>query len=229
MDPNPESMKLLMRLIVIGFAVSAALMCSGCGTFVGRQYPSLRPEKSLFYPYSATQADFYGIIVGGMTTVLGNEGRSEIPPRWMGFVMVPFSLLDLPISLTTDTVLLPLDLARRSAAARCEEIEKERASRTFYMTIGVETANAPGIILVDVSCMHHDRSQDVTQSWAEFRCVSTGCTFKVKEGELFGCADSPERYKLVSSYYYPTSVEKQKLPPDTQHTVGGDRKSAPQP
>jgi uncharacterized protein YceK len=216
-----------MRLILAVSAVSAALLCSGCGTVVGRQYPSLRPkETDSFYP--ATKCDLSFVVLGGKVIAWGNHGSSDVPPRSLGFVIVPLSLVDLPISLTTDTILLPLDLARWPAARRREEIEKERRSRVFEMAIGVQTTNAPGQILLDTSS-RHDPNPPESPPWATFRNASSGTILKVTWPESFGFPDSPDWYRLERVFYDRVWVEKLKQRPDVQQSVGGDGKPAPQP
>ena len=102
------------RLFIVPAAVAAIGMITGCGTIGGRQYPSLRAEAGSTY-YPATLLDTYMIQmgVGGLFSSEAERNTGEIPSRSYSLAMIPLSILDLPISLITDTVLLPADFARK--------------------------------------------------------------------------------------------------------------------
>ena len=102
------------RLFIVPAAVAAIGMITGCGTIGGRQYPSLRAEAGSTY-YPATQLDAYMIRMGSAGIFSSDTDRDtgHIPSRLHSLAMIPLSILDLPISLITDTVLLPADFARK--------------------------------------------------------------------------------------------------------------------
>ena len=102
------------RLFTVPAAIAAIGMITGCGTIGGRQYPSLRAEAGSTY-YPATLLDTYMIQmgVGGLFSSEADRNTGEIPSRPYSLAMIPLSILDLPISLITDTVLLPADFARK--------------------------------------------------------------------------------------------------------------------
>lgn len=183
------------------------VIAAGCGTIAGRQYPSLRAESSSPY-YPATRIDGYIIMMGTAGLTINDSRTGEIPSRAHGLVMIPLGILDLPISLVTDTVLFPLDLARWP-------MEKERLSRVFDMAIGVQTTNVPGLILLDTSGRHGPNPSELPP-WATFRNVSSGRIVKVVWPEAFGCADRPDKYRLDCVFCDGVRVEKLKQRPDIQ-------------
>ena len=170
-------------------------VAAGCGTIAGRHYPSLRSEPPTSY-YPATAVDAYFVVMGTASLFSSPSDRDggHIPPPAWGVMMIPFGILDLPISLITDTILLPLDLVRVPA-------ERDRQSRTFRMDIGVKTTNAPALILLDTSVTrwyksHHKESMEPL--WATFRCVASGEIIKVNHGDKpFGCVGTAETYEVV--------------------------------
>jgi len=82
----------------------------GCGTFLGREYPSFRAiDDCPFYP--ATVSDAY-YIYGGVGQFELERPTSEFPSRAASCVIVPLAIIDLPISIVTDTILFPVDLIR---------------------------------------------------------------------------------------------------------------------
>ena len=104
----------MKRLFIVPAAVAAIGMITGCGTIGGRQYPSLRAEAGSTY-YPATQIDAYMIRMGaaGLFSSNADHDTGEIPSRPYSLAMIPLSIIDLPVSLITDTVLLPADFARK--------------------------------------------------------------------------------------------------------------------
>ena len=102
---------------MLPFMIILLCLClSGCGTVLMREYPSLRADEFPYYP--ATCYDVSNIAEGGAfyTTdrVIG----------WL--VIVPIHVIDLPISLVTDTLLFPADYIRETNK---EENTQTNASR----------------------------------------------------------------------------------------------------
>ena len=102
------------RLFIAPAVIAAIGIISGCGTIGGRQYPSLRADMGSPY-YPATQLDTYMIRMGacGLFCSGADRDTGEIPALAYLLGMIPLSVIDLPVSLITDTVLLPADFARR--------------------------------------------------------------------------------------------------------------------
>jgi uncharacterized protein YceK len=80
-------MKLALKTILL---VALACLMTGCGTLARNDFKYMLEESDL---YPATKFDIF-LVQGGP-------------------LAIPFILVDLPISLTTDTLLLPYDLATR--------------------------------------------------------------------------------------------------------------------
>ena len=199
-----------MKLLFTALAATAFIaILTGCGTIGGRQYPSLRayPATS-YYPATAFDADLVILGKAGLFSSPSDRDGGHIPSPAIGILAIIAGALDLPISLVTDTILLPLDLARVPK-------ERDRQSRMFDMTLGVQTTNAPGMILLDTSGRHiYEESE--APPWATFREVSSGRIMKVTWPEPFGCADSPEIYILNCVSYDGVRVERLKRAKDIQ-------------
>jgi uncharacterized protein YceK len=106
-SPIGEAMRQIVRIVLIAMFLTITF---GCGTFIGREYPSLRAvDGSPFYP--ATLMDAY-FIYGGVRQFERERPTSEFPSRTASCFIVPLSILDLPISIATDTILFPVDLIR---------------------------------------------------------------------------------------------------------------------
>ena len=193
-------MKNLLTVIALTACQGLTL---GCGTIVGRQYPSLRAEPDTSY-YPATWFDASLVVNGaaGFSSRPSDRAGGHIPHPAEGLIMVLTGILDLPVSLVTDTVLLPLDSVRVPA-------EKERLSRVFDMAIGTQTAKAPGMILLDTSCLHGPNPPE-SAPWATFLESSSGRVVKVTWPEPFVCGDSPDRYRLYCVSRDGVSVERLK-------------------
>ena len=189
-------------------------MMTGCGTIGGRQYPSLRPNPATsYYPATAYDADLVILGNAGLFSKPSDRDGGHIPSPALGALMILSGFFDLPISLVTDTILFPLDLVRVPK-------EKDRQSRMFDMPLGVQTTNAPSMILLDTSGRHiFDQSESAP--WATFKEVSSGRIFKVTWPETFGCADSPEIYKLNCVSYDGVRVERLKQNNGIQQAVPG--------
>jgi uncharacterized protein YceK len=158
--------KMLVVTLLLG-------VLSGCATVMVRDFPSCRPQRATSL-YPATSVDATCIVTGG-----GNlEGDTSL----LGYIVLsPFWILDLPVSLVTDTILLPNDL-------RWKKIYEEEASREFTLRPSVSSTNAIGIILVSTS----SRADSV-----KFRLVPSGKTVTVKEGESLLCPETMSVYKLI--------------------------------
>ena len=98
-----------MKLAVLLLTVSLMLMCTGCGTILMR---AAGPGEEI---YPATKGDI-AMIHG----CLNPDGTIFTHKSYIG---AGLTLIDVPISLTTDTVFLPFDLLRR------HDIRKKRADR----------------------------------------------------------------------------------------------------
>ena len=101
--------------IVYFVAVFLATLLSGCATvymrtdFSGSKpkglYPATRTDVEGGYRYCANKSDSFGGWRGA--------GTSSNPNILEKFLWVTFSVIDLPISLVTDTLWLPSDLSKR--------------------------------------------------------------------------------------------------------------------
>ena len=99
--------KILSLGIILG-----CLGLNGCGTFLMRDYPSCRPNQpELFSIYPATHYDGIIISQGGGIYSYG-DCNNGLGPVLGWTVVVPIHIIDLPISLVTDTVLFPIDVIR---------------------------------------------------------------------------------------------------------------------
>jgi uncharacterized protein YceK len=98
-----------MRLVAI-FVWAAVCFLTGCGTLarVGSygDPSSLHSEFTAFYP--ATDYDLVAISTGGRDWLAGHH--ADTVSGWNLALVVPLHILDLPISLATDTLCLPWDI-----------------------------------------------------------------------------------------------------------------------
>jgi uncharacterized protein YceK len=123
-------MKIHYILIVI-----VAISCSGCGTFIGRSgvrdivYQEKIPE---YYP--ATYCD--GVLIGQSFTTEKNHSAS-VGTRC---IVCVGSVIDLPISIVLDTLLLPLD-ASNSSEQKTSSINKSPQPTNVVPTPAI--SNAP--------------------------------------------------------------------------------------
>lgn len=113
--------------------VVSIMALTGCGTLMSRQYPSCRPDPNYPY-YSATTWDVFTITTGGglfVCPIGGGHLPSYVPVMgWL--VIVPLHVMDLPISLVTDTIFLPSDHHYR-ANQRIQEAEAAETVRMVSM------------------------------------------------------------------------------------------------
>jgi uncharacterized protein YceK len=175
----------------------AIIFLTGCGTIATRVGGGGRDAS-----YPATKADAYVISTGGGIYAAG-DCNNGLGPVMGWLVIVPLHIVDLPVSLVTDTICLPFD-ARRAIR------ERERQSRTFEMRIGVATTNAPTMMLLDTSDQHFDGTPLSTRPWAIFLSIPSGETVTVIYGESFSCPGTTERYELKLVYYDRVSLEREK-------------------
>ena len=83
-----------------------AFLLASCGTVITRAVPENRGHLD-YYP--ATQYDAFMIRTGGG----GVDGR--VADQGLGHsAAIPLHMLDLPISVVTDTIMLPVDLQRKT-------------------------------------------------------------------------------------------------------------------
>jgi len=87
---------------------SLCLYLTGCGTVAMREYPSCKAQEFSYYP--GTLYDGLNIFEGGQfyANELVDNKVGRITTGW--FVVVPLHIVDLPVSIVTDTLLLPRDL-----------------------------------------------------------------------------------------------------------------------
>ena len=99
----------MKRLFTLA-AIVGCLFLNGCGTILMRDYPSCRPTPDdIFSYYPATHYDGIIITEGGGIYSYG-DCNNGLGPVLGWTVVVPIHIIDLPISLVTDTVLLLLDM-----------------------------------------------------------------------------------------------------------------------
>jgi uncharacterized protein YceK len=189
-------MRASLLLTISGLAMLGFL--TGCGTIIARTDTS----DQLGDFYKATKVDVFVMRTGG-DVYAGGHGSVPLSGT---LVLVPFHVIDIPISLVTDTLCLPNDTVKHY---RNEELK----SRTFEMQIGVANRNMPEMILVDTSYRHPpstDVSLGYTNWWGMFRCIRSGETNKVTLFESFGCPGTVNHYKLNNVSRDSVYIEKQK-------------------
>lgn len=202
---------MIKRISVVSLVVGIQIALTGCATIMTREYPSLRLNDSVDVTrcYPATVTDLMYVLMG-CTFLLAGQGTSDTPGTAAALVMLPGGIIDLPVSLVTATVFLPVDIMRLPAARRKATIETERRSRIFEMTVGVQTTNAPALLLLDTSDRHFDGTPASTKPWATFSLIPSQNTVKATSGTPFGVPNGPEKYKLESVYYDKVWVERLK-------------------
>lgn len=166
--------KIMKRMSLVVSTLSLCCLC-GCGTLITR-IPS--EPSSVCYP--ATRYDSYIIGSGGGIYAYG-DCDNGLGPVLGWSVVVPLHIVDLPISLVTDTILLPFDFKR-------SRIRAEEESREFPLLKASVSTNAPDLMLVSVS-----RGDP-----AFFRYLPSGDTTFAFPGNLIEPPDSTNTYKLIS-------------------------------
>jgi uncharacterized protein YceK len=100
----------MKKLFSVMSLVGIALLLSGCSTVIMRANPENRGQLN-YYP--ATRYDAFTIGTGGGMYSRGDCDNGVGPV--VGWLMVvPLHIVDLPISLVTDTVMLPFDMRRKA-------------------------------------------------------------------------------------------------------------------
>jgi uncharacterized protein YceK len=201
---TPNTFQATMRASIFLIIAALAGICflTGCSTMVAR---GSNPKPESYYP--ATELDILAIGQGGGYWVKGDGGNTS-SSMW-GIVAVPMLIVDIPISLVSDTLWLPFDANRFYN-------EKGREANIFVMATGVETTDAPDVILLDTSDLQHDKGAAESKDlpWATFRCVSSGQEVKVKVHGSFNCPGSVNRYTLLGLSREKVWVEKEKIKSD---------------
>lgn len=91
----------MKNLIQIAVLISLAAMETGCGTILARSDGGVWDSPRL-YPATQVNAEFLGVI--------GEEPNSGDIGQQLACAVSPLFLLDLPISIATDTLCLPFDI-----------------------------------------------------------------------------------------------------------------------
>jgi uncharacterized protein YceK len=100
-----------MKIIPILVAATTILMSTGCGTFLGRGQQNVADIKQGVYPATRTDGTIFWLCITG-NSVFQTHSSGWVAPL-AGYTLVPFCfLIDLPISLVTDTVMLPIDIRK---------------------------------------------------------------------------------------------------------------------
>ena len=95
-------MKMIQNVII----VLMTLAITGCGTIMGRQ--DFSPGDIRTYPATRTDGAWIWACVSG-NSIFQEKGSGM--ERLAGRTVVPFCfLIDLPVSLVTDTLMLPVDI-----------------------------------------------------------------------------------------------------------------------
>ena len=111
-----------MKMIRNGCAALALLAVSGCGTVMSRPTPTYVAPG--LYPATRTDGALFWTCVSG-ASVFQEKGSGLAPLA--GYTVVPLCfLIDIPLSLVADTVLLPMDIYRTDWQAVRERRAVER-------------------------------------------------------------------------------------------------------
>jgi len=180
-----------MKNILLAAMVLLTCCLCGCGTLITR-IPS---APSTCYP--ATRYDGYIIASGGGIYAYGDcdNGMGSI----LGWsVVVPLHIVDLPISLITDTLLLPFDFRRSS-------VRNEEFLREFKLMTSVESTNAPGLLL----------TSNTRGSPALFQYSASGENTYAFCGDVLRPPGSTNSYKLIQIWDGAVILRKEKQEADT--------------
>lgn len=100
-----------MKIMPILVAATTILVNSGCGTFMGRGQQNVADIEQGIYPATRTDGTIFWLCITG-NSVFQTHSSGWVAPI-AGYTIVPFCfLIDLPISLVTDTVMLPADIRK---------------------------------------------------------------------------------------------------------------------
>ncbi len=98
------------RLVNVFFWAALGFV-TGCGTLervsMYADPETFHNQYTAFYP--ATDYDLVAISTGGRDWLAGGHGE---PSRWEAAFVVPFHVLDIPISIATDTLCIPVDIVQ---------------------------------------------------------------------------------------------------------------------
>ena len=93
----------LAQTVIIAVAILAG---AGCGTIISRPIPTYVGQG--IYPATRTDGNLFWACASG-NSVFQEKGSGVVPLA--GYTVVPLCfLLDMPISLVTDTIMLPIDI-----------------------------------------------------------------------------------------------------------------------
>ena len=168
--------KMKTRIVNACFMALVLGVIPGCATVLVRDYPSCKPQ-GMASVYPASSLDAFCVVTGG--------GNLECKMGPMGYlVLSPLWLLDFPVSLVTDTVLLPSDLIWKRKDA-------EQRSREFILKTGELNEKVLGFILVSTST--------VPEYQATFRCIPGLETVTLKAGGQLRSSDPVRAYTFLHS------------------------------
>jgi uncharacterized protein YceK len=186
------------------------LLLSNCATWMARNpkydinkkaiYPATRFETELILEYFAPTS---------MPTIVDTSYLVIFLPVWL------LSVADLPISIITDTFLLPIDINKMSnesehgnpmriplqkapieEPAQKESIE-DIPKGPFSMKLSEATGDAPNLILLETSKQKGTRSSQ-EGAWALFNSLPSGNPVKVEIGQKVNCRSSDSFRKTTA-------------------------------
>jgi uncharacterized protein YceK len=124
-----ELIQLVKHIVLVLFGISFIPFITCCATITEREM-QLHNKSAVMYP--ATRAD-----VSSSIDIYNNRinpfafGMTSCPNTQMKVIWITLATVDLPISLVTDTILLPLDLwlySSKSSIKKTENNSKSKAS-----------------------------------------------------------------------------------------------------
>jgi hypothetical protein len=122
------------------------------------------------------------IRTGGGVWQVGDCDNATTSKKLFGwFAVVPFYVVDLPISVTIDTLMLPWDMHERAAY-------REATATEFMMWPSVTCEDAPGILLISTQS-REDRATIVFES--------SGRDVTVEEGATVAAPGTEDAFTLV--------------------------------
>jgi uncharacterized protein YceK len=167
----------LVGLLVV--SLSCLCLC-GCGTFY---------RKSTFYSaslYPATKFDLWNVASRGGVWYGESDHVSFSRQLFCIGVVTPLFLLDLPISVATDTMMMPFDLYDKS------QHEAYEAS-LIYMHPQTPCEKAPELCLVSTDAW------STTDGIAVVQVLDSGPRLyvRVREGSEIFCATTRTKYRVI--------------------------------
>ena len=153
-----------MRLVAI-FVWAAVCFLTGCGTLarVGSygDPSSLHSEFAAFYP--ATDYDLVAISSGGRDWLAGHH--ADTVSGWNLALVVPLHIVDLPISLATDTLCLPWDIVEAIESHKEQTTTAPSPSPSFAVSQLKGWARPTAIKLMNASDLYVQRIYFCTLHW----------------------------------------------------------------